>query len=82
MSVDLIACKKYRLDTEVFKKIDNLVLLAGEHDKLAPLEKIVDMKSLFKECKIKKMENVGHFPFFEDPKGFSKSLNNILKTYI
>ena len=40
------------------------------------------MESLFKACEIKKMENVGHFPFFEDPKGFSKSLNNLLKTYI
>ena len=82
MFVDLNACKKYRMNTEVLKKIDNLVLLAGEHDKLAPLEKIMEMESLFKECKIKKMENIGHFPFFEDPKGFSKSLNNILKTYI
>ena len=82
MFVDLNACKKFRMDKEDLEKIDNLVLLAGEHDQLAPFEKILKMESLFKACEIKKMENVGHFPFFEDPKGFSKSLNNLLKTYI
>lgn len=82
MSVDLNACKKFRMRNAELKKIKNLVLLAGDKDKLAPLDKIVEMETLFKACEIKKMENVGHFPFFEDPKGFSKSLNNILKTYI
>ena len=49
-------------------KLKNINILIGEMDKLVSEKKIDEMINMFGSAKLKKMEGVAHFPFFEDPK--------------
>ena len=69
-----------QLEASINTEINEMVSQVSEIG--VELAKINEMLLMFGSSKLKKMEGVAHFPFFEDPKGFSKSLNTILKTYI
>ena len=44
--------------------------------------KIDEMIKMLGSARLKKMEGVAHFPFFEDPKVLSKTLEEVFNTYI
>ena len=82
LAKDMNACMKYRMDLKDIKKLKDVNIIIGEMDKLVSPKKIDEMISMFGSAKLKKMEGVAHFPFFEDPKVLSKTLEDIFSTYI
>ena len=82
LSIDMNACMNYRMDDSDIKSIKNINILVGEMDKLVSEKKIDEMISMFSCAKLKKMEGVAHFPFFEDPKLLNKTLEEVFSTYI
>ena len=82
LAVDMNACMRFRMDIKDINKLNDINIIIGEKDKLVSPKKIDEMISMFGSAKLKKMEGVAHFPFFEDPKVLNKTLENIFNTYI
>ena len=82
LSIDMYACINYKKNDNDIKKIENINVLIGGMDKLVSEKKIDEMIEMFGSAKLKKMEGVAHFPFFEDPKMLNNSLEKIFNTYI
>ena len=82
LSIDMNACMNYRMNDSDIKSIKNINILIGEMDKLVSEKKINAMITMFGSAHLKKMEGVAHFPFFEDPKVLSKTLEEVFSTYI
>ena len=70
------------MDEEEVKKLKDINVIIGEMDKLVSPKKIDEMIEMLGSAKLKKMEGVAHFPFFEDPKVLSKTLEEVFSTYI
>ena len=73
---------KFRMDSNHLNKLKNINIIVGEMDKLVSLKKIDEMVAMFGSAKLKKMEGVAHFPFFEDPNVLNKTLEEVFSTYI
>ena len=73
---------EFLMDVEEIKKKKDINIIIGEMDKLVSPKKIDEMIKMLGSAKLKKMEGVAHFPFFEDPKVLNKTLENIFSTYI
>ena len=82
LATDMNACMEFRMDIDDINKLEDINIIIGEMDKLVSPKKIDEMISMFGSAKLKKMEGVAHFPFFEDPKVLNKTLENIFSTYI
>ena len=76
------ACMGFRMDIKDINKLNDINIIIGEKDKLVSPKKIDEMISMFGSARLKKMEGVAHFPFFEDPKVLNKTIENIFNTYI
>ena len=82
LAVDMNACMKFRMDHQDLKKLQDINVIVGEMDKLVSPKKIDEMITMLGSAKLKKMEGVAHFPFFEDPKVLNKTLEEVFNTYI
>ena len=82
LAVDMNACMKFRMDDQDLKKLQDINVIMGEMDKLVSPKKIEEMIAMFGSAKLKKMEGVAHFPFFEDPKVLNQTLEEVFNTYI
>ena len=82
LAIDMNACMEFRMDVEEIKKLKDINIIIGEMDKLVSPKKIDEMIMMLGSAKLKKMEGVAHFPFFEDPKVLSKTLEEVFSTYI
>ena len=82
LATDMNACMEFRMDIDDINKLEDINIIIGEMDKLVSPKKIDEMISMFGSAKLKKMEGVAHFPFFEDPKVLSKTLGEVFNTYI
>ena len=76
------ACMKFKMDKSQLKSIKNINVIIGEMDQLVSEKKINEMLVMFGSSKLKKMEGVAHFPFFEDPMVLNKTLEDVFSTYI
>ena len=82
LAVDMNACMKFRMNDQDLKKLQDINVIIGEMDKLVSPKKIDEMIAMLGSAKLKKMEGVAHFPFFEDPKVLNKTLEEVFNTYI
>jgi len=82
LAVDMNACMRFRMDDQDLKKLQDINVIIGEMDKLVSPKKIEEMIAMFGSAKLKKMEGVAHFPFFEDPKVLNQTLEEVFNTYI
>ncbi len=82
LAVDMNACMKFRMDDQDLKKLQDINVIIGEMDKLVSPKKIDEMIAMLGSAKLKKMEGVAHFPFFEDPKVLNQTLEEVFSTYI
>ena len=82
LSIDMNACMKFKMDKSQLKSIKNINVIIGEMDQLVSEKKINEMLLMFGSSKLKKMEGVAHFPFFEDPMVLNKTLEDVFSTYI
>ena len=82
LAVDMNACMKFRMNDQDLKKLQDINVIIGEMDKLVSPKKIDEMITMIGSAKLKKMEGVAHFPFFEDPKVLNKTLEEVFNTYI
>tara|TARA_B100001093_G_scaffold446344_1_gene450564 strand:+ start:428 stop:1306 length:879 start_codon:yes stop_codon:yes gene_type:complete len=82
LAVDMNACMKFRMGDQDLKKLQDINVIIGEMDKLVSPKKIEEMIAMFGSAKLKKMEGVAHFPFFEDPKVLNQTLEEVFNTYI
>ena len=73
---DLTACRNYQPNEELFSQIGIPVniILGGKDRLIDPDQAEVFARNL--SSKIYKIDNAGHFPFFEDP----VDLSNIIKS--
>ena len=76
------ACMKFRMNSQDLSKLEDINIIIGEKDKLVSPKKIDEMIGRFGSAKLKKMEGVAHFPFFEDPKVLNKTLEEVFSIYI
>ena len=80
-SIDLKSCNVFRLSEEQISKLENIKYIFSEKDKLARFN---PENELFKNADLDKdmtmLEDVGHFPYFEDPVLISKELINIINS--
>mgnify|MGYP005736649925 FL=1 len=76
------ACMKFRMNSQDLSKLEDINIIIGEKDKLVSPKKIDEMIDMFGSAKLKKMEGVAHFPFFEDPKVLNKTLEEVFSIYI
>ena len=80
-SIDLKSCNTFRLTEEQINILDNVKYLFSDKDKLARYdEENLILKNLEINKDIFIMNEIGHFPFFEDPEQLEKVLSNILKS--
>ena len=82
LSIDMNACMKFRMNSQDLSKLKDINIIVGEKDKLVSPKKIDEMIDMFGSAKLKKMEGVAHFPFFEDPKVLNKALEEVFSIYI
>ena len=82
LAVDMNACMKFRMNDQDLKKLQDINVIIGEMDKLVSPKKIDEMITMLGSAKLKKMEGVAHFPFFEDSKVLNKTLEEVFNTYI
>ena len=82
LAVDMNACMRFRMDDQDLKKLQDINVIIGEMDKLVSPKKIEEMIAMLGSAKLKKMEGVAPFPFFEDPKVLNKTLEEVFNTYI
>ena len=80
-SIDLKSCNVFRLSEEQISKLENIKYIFSEKDKLARFN---PENELFKNADLDNdmtmLEDVGHFPYFEDPVLISKELINIINS--
>ena len=75
---DLEACNKYQLDLTEIKSLGiPISIILGSKDKLVDL-KAVDSFANVVPSKIHTIDEVGHFPFFEDPSELSKLISSLV----
>jgi pimeloyl-ACP methyl ester carboxylesterase len=79
-SIDLKSCNTFRLTDKQIKALKNVKYLFSDKDKLARYN---EENEILKNLEINKdiffMNEIGHFPFFEDPEQLEDVLKNILK---
>jgi pimeloyl-ACP methyl ester carboxylesterase len=75
---DLEACNNYQLDLSELKNLElPISIILGSKDKLVDL-KAVDSFTNVVPSKIHTIDEVGHFPFFEDPGELSKIISSLV----
>lgn len=75
---DLEACNNYQLDLTDLKNLGlPISIILGSKDKLVDL-KAVDSFASVVPSKIHTIDEVGHFPFFEDPGKLSKLISSLV----
>ena len=75
---DLEACNNYQLDLIEIKSLGiPISIILGSKDKLVDL-KAVDSFANVVPSKIHTIDEVGHFPFFEDPTELSKLISSLV----
>jgi pimeloyl-ACP methyl ester carboxylesterase len=75
---DLEACNNYQLDLSELKNLElPISIILGSKDKLVDL-KAVDSFANVVPSKIHTIDEVGHFPFFEDPGELSKLISSLV----
>lgn len=78
-SIDLKSCNTFRLSESQIDLLKNVKYLFSDKDKLARYDQDnVILKNLEIGKDIFIMHEIGHFPFFEDPKQLEEILRNIL----
>ena len=78
-SIDLKSCNTFRLSESQINSLKNVKYLFSDKDKLARYNQDnVILKNLEIDKDIFIMHEIGHFPFFEDPKQLEEILRNIL----
>ncbi len=78
-SIDLKSCNSFRLSDEQISNLKNIKYIFSEKDKLARYNPDnVLLKDLNQDEDIIMLDDVGHFPFFENP----DDINNVLKELI
>ena len=78
-SIDLKSCNTFRLSESQINILKNVKYLFSDKDKLARYDQDnVILKNLEIGKDIFIMHEIGHFPFFEDPKQLEEILRNIL----
>ena len=74
---DLEACNNYQLDLTEIKSLEiPISIILGSQDKLVDL-KAVDRFANVVPSKIHTIDEVGHFPFFENPNELSKLISSL-----
>ena len=78
-SIDLKSCNTFRLSESQINLLKNVKYLFSDKDKLARYDQDnIILKNLEINKDIFIMHEIGHFPFFEDPKQLEEILRNIL----
>ena len=78
-SIDLKSCNTFRLSESQINLLKNVKYLFSDKDKLARYDQDnIILKNLEIDKDIFIMHEIGHFPFFEDPKQLEEILRNIL----
>ena len=80
-SIDLKSCNVFRLTDEQISNLENIKYIFSEKDKLARFNPDnVLLKNVDHEKDIIHLEDVGHFPFFEDKQLISQTLVKLIKS--
>jgi len=78
MFKDLKACNDYKLDMDSLKNLNlPLSIILGSKDKLVNLKEVKNFTSQIPST-IYEMEDVGHFPFFENPAELSNLIASLV----
>ena len=80
-SIDLKSCNVFRLTKDQILKLQNVKYIFSEKDKLARFNPENELlQNIDHDKDIVHLEDVGHFPFFEDRKLISDTLVEIIKS--
>ena len=80
-SIDLKSCNVFRLTDEQISNLENIKYIFSEKDKLARFNPDnVLLKNVDHEKDIIHLEDVGHFPYFEDKELISTTLVKLIKS--
>lgn len=80
-SIDLKSCNVFRLTDEQISSLENIKYIFSEKDKLAKFNPDnVLLKNVDHEKDIIHLEDVGHFPYFEDKQLISETLVKLIKS--
>ncbi len=80
-SIDLKSCNVFRLSKDQILKLQNVKYIFSEKDKLARFNPDNELlQNIDHDKDIVHLEDVGHFPFFEDRKLISDTLVGIIKS--
>ena len=80
-SIDLKSCNVFRLTDEQILNLENIKFIFSEKDKLARFNPDnVLLKNVDHEKDIVHLEDVGHFPYFEDKQLISETLVKLIKS--
>ncbi len=80
-SIDLQSCNVFRLTDEQISNLENIKYIFSGKDKLARFNPDnVLLKNVDHEKDIIHLEDVGHFPYFEDKELISKTLVKLIKS--
>ncbi|MEC8217753.1 MAG: alpha/beta hydrolase [Pseudomonadota bacterium] len=80
-SIDLKSCNVFRLTEEQISNLENIKYIFSEKDKLAKFNPDnVLLKNVDHEKDIIHLEDVGHFPYFEDKQLISETLVKLIKS--
>ena len=78
MLSDLEACNNFQLNHQDLEKLKlPISLILGSKDKLVNLKE-VDNFANHSSCKVYTMNEVGHFPFFENPDELSQLITSVI----
>jgi pimeloyl-ACP methyl ester carboxylesterase len=76
----LKSCNSYRLSEDQIKKLKNIKFIFSEKDKLARFNPDNILIKMVKEDDITMLDDVGHFPYYENPNQLNEEFINIIKT--
>ena len=80
-SIDLKSCNVFRLTEEQISNLENIKYIFSEKDKLAKFNPDnVLLKNVDHEKDIVHLEDVGHFPYFEDKQLISETLVKLINS--
>ncbi len=80
-SIDLKSCNVFRLTEEQISNLENIKYIFSEKDKLARFNPDnVLLKNVDHEKDIVHLEDVGHFPYFEDKQLISETLVKLINS--
>ena len=80
-SIDLKSCNVFRLTDEQISSLENIKYIFSEKDKLAKFNPDnVLLKNVDHEKDIIHLEDVGHFPYFEDKQLISETLVKLINS--